>query len=44
MKISDWAFQWKYRFNTDPDNQAQYIILVEKLTELVIPRYVLMKT
>ena len=26
MKISDWAFQWKFRFNPDPKKQAQKVI------------------
>ena len=44
MKISDWAFQWKRRFNPDPEKQAQHIILVEKLIELIILHYILIKT
>ena len=24
-KISDWAFQWKIKFNSDPNKQAQEV-------------------
>ena len=30
MKISDWAFHWKMRFNPDPKKQAQEIIFSRK--------------
>ena len=26
MKISNWAFQWKMRFNPDPNKQAREVI------------------
>ena len=26
QKVSDWAFQWKMKFNPDPKNQAQEVI------------------
>ena len=30
MKISTWAFQWKTRFNPDPNKQAQEVIFSKK--------------
>ena len=29
-KISEWAFQWKMKFNPDPTKQAQEIIFGKK--------------
>ena len=43
MKISNWAFQWKMRFNPDPNKQAQEVILSRKI-KLIILRYILIKT
>ena len=31
IKISDWAFQWKMRFNPDPKKQAQEVIFSRKI-------------
>ena len=31
MKISNWAFQWKIRFNPDPNKQAQVVIFIRKI-------------
>ena len=44
MKISDWAFQWKMRFNPDPKKQAQEVIFSRKINKTDHPRYILMKT
>ena len=43
MKISNWAFQQKMRFNPDPNKQAQEVILSRKI-KLIILRYILIKT
>ena len=42
-KISDWVSQWERNFNSDPNKQAQEVILAEKLTKLIIHRYFLIK-
>ena len=44
MKISDWAFQWKMRINSDPKKQAQEVIFGGKIKKLIILRYILIKT
>ena len=44
MKISNWTFQWKMRFNSDPNKQAQEVIFSGKLIKLIILRYILIKT
>ena len=44
MEISDWAIQWKMRFNPDPKKQLKRWFSVEKLTKLIILRYILIKT
>ena len=28
-EVSNWAFQWKMSFNSDPSKQAQEVVLVE---------------
>ena len=33
MKISDWAFQWKMRFNLDPIKQAQEVNVSRKINK-----------
>ena len=33
IKISDWAFQWKMRFNSDPKKQAQEVICSRKINK-----------
>ena len=33
MKISNWAFQWKMRFNPDPKKQAQEVIFSRKINK-----------
>ena len=33
IKISDWAFQWKMRFNPDPKKQAQEVIFSRKINK-----------
>ena len=37
MKISDWAFQWKMRFNPDPKKQAEEVILSRKINKIYHP-------
>ena len=37
MKISDWAFQWKMRFNPDPKKQAQEVIYSRKINKIDYP-------
>ena len=34
MKISDWAFQWKMRFNADLQKQAQEVIFSRKINKI----------
>ena len=34
MKISDWAFQWKMRFNADLKKQAQEVIFSRKINKI----------
>ena len=37
MKISDWAFQWKMRFNPDPKKLAQEVIVSRKINKIDHP-------
>ena len=37
IKISDWAFQWKMRFNPDPKKQAQEVIFSRKINKIDHP-------
>ena len=37
MKISDWAFQWKMRFNSDPKKQAHKVIFSGKINKIDHP-------
>ena len=37
MKISDWVFQWKMRFNSDPKKQAQRVILIREINKIGHP-------
>ena len=37
IKISDWAFQWKMRFNPDPKKQAQEVIFSRKINKINHP-------
>ena len=37
IKISDWAFQWKTRFNPDPIKQAQEVIFSRKISKIDHP-------
>ena len=37
MKISNWAFQWKRRFNPDPNKQAQEVIFSRKINKIDHP-------
>ena len=37
MKISNWAFQWKMRFNPDPKKQAQEVIFSRKINKIDHP-------
>ena len=37
MKISDWAFQWKMRFNLDPKKQAQEVVFSTKINKINHP-------
>ena len=32
MKVTDWAFQWKMRFNSDSKKQAQKLMFSRKVT------------
>ena len=34
MKISDWTFQWKMRFNPDPKKQALEVIFSRKISKI----------
>ena len=34
IKISDWTFQWKMRFNPDPKKQAEEIIVSRKINKI----------
>ena len=34
IKISDWAFQWKMKFNPDPKNQVQEVIFSRKINKI----------
>ena len=37
IKISDWVFQWKMRFNPDPKNQTQEVVFSRKITKIDHP-------
>ena len=37
MKINNWAFQWKMRFNPDPNKQAQEVIFSRKNNKIDHP-------
>ena len=37
MKISNWAIQWKMRFNPDPNKQAQEVIFSRKINKIDHP-------
>ena len=37
VKISDWAFQWKIRFNPDPQKQAEEVIPSSKINKIDHP-------
>ena len=37
MKISNWAFQWKMRFNSNPNKQAQEVIFSGKINKIDYP-------
>ena len=37
IKINDWAFQWKMRFNADPKKQAQEVIFSRKINKIDHP-------
>ena len=34
QKISDWAFQWKMKFNPDPKKQTQEVISSSKINKI----------
>ena len=34
INISDWAFQWKMRFNPDPKNQTQEVVFNRKINKI----------
>ena len=36
-KISDWAFQWKMNFNSDPNKQAQEVTFSRKINKINHP-------
>ena len=44
MKISNWAIQWKMRFNPDPNKQAQEVIFSRKSNKIDHPPLYLIKT
>ena len=37
MQISNWAFQWKMRFNPDPKKQAQEVMFSRKINKIDHP-------
>ena len=37
VKISNWAFQWKMRFNPDPNKQGQEVISSRKINKIDHP-------
>ena len=37
MKINNWAFQWKMRFNPDPNKQVQEVIFSRKINKIDHP-------
>ena len=37
IKISNWAFQWKMRFNSDSNKQAQEVIFCRKINKIDHP-------
>ena len=37
MKISNWIFQWKLRFNPDPNKQAQEVMFSRKINKIDHP-------
>ena len=37
MKISNWAFQWKMRFNSYPNKQVQEVIFSRKINKIDHP-------
>ena len=37
MKISDWAFQWKIKFDPDPKKQPQKVIFSRKINKIDHP-------
>ena len=37
MKMSNWAFQWKMRFNPEPNKQAQEVIFSRKINKIDHP-------
>ena len=37
MKVSNWAFQWKMRFNPDPNKQAQEVTFSRKINKIDHP-------
>ena len=39
MKISNWAFQWKMRFNPDPNKKAQEVIFSRKIIKIDHPPF-----
>ena len=43
-KISEWAFQWKMKFNSDPTKQAQELTFGEKKKMFLTTQlYILLK-
>ena len=39
-RINSWAFQWKIRFNPDPNKQAQEVLFSSKIQKLCQPSLV----
>ena len=39
MKISNWAFRWKMRFNPDPNKQAQEVIFSRKINKIFFSKF-----
>ena len=39
IKMNNWGFQWKIRFNSDPTKQAQEVIFIRKTNEIDHPPF-----
>ena len=43
-RISNWAFQWKISFNSDPNKQAQEVLFSRKIQKPFQPSLILIIT